>query len=222
MSPKLYYMQKTNPCQEDGKKLSQSVEEAQDEVRTQFACQPLSTLTHNPIQIVQMKNDMTRRAEKVKIQDLKFRQSPDIVVKVVCRYRAELFFKISRKTKLAKLFGAWTDRMETSEGKKSGELTSTSKLTNGVARTSSASTKSSSASSSTNFIFTHGGRQVDAEQTPEEAAMEDGDEILAVELMDLTESSCTEEPVSLLCQRIYSLLIFYGAYRTRVSSADKS
>lgn len=215
-------MQKTNHCQEDGKKLSQSVEEAQDEVRTQFACQPFLTSAHNPIQIVQMRNDMTRRAEKVKIQDLKFRQSPDIVVKVVCRYRAELFFKISRKTKLSKLFGAWTDRMETSEGKKSGELTSTSKLTNGVTRTSGTSTKSASVGSNTNFIFTHGGRQVDAEQTPEEAAMEDGDEILAVELMDLTESSCTEEPVSFLCWRIYSLLMFYGAYRTRVSCADKS
>ncbi|KAI9444578.1 hypothetical protein H4582DRAFT_1909873 [Lactarius indigo] len=171
-----------NNCQEDGKRLSLSVEEAQDE-------------------IVQMKNDISRRAEKAKIQDLKFRQSPDIVVKVVCRYRAELFFKISRKTKLAKLFGAWTDRMETrpSEGKKSGELTGggASKLTNGVARNSSgASPKSvsgTSAGSSTNFIFTHGGRQVDADQTPEEAAMEDGDEILAVELMDLTEGPNTED-----------------------------
>ena len=146
-----------------------------------------------------MKNDISRRAEKAKIQDLKFRQSPDIVVKVVCRYRAELFFKISRKTKLAKLFGAWTDRMETSEGKMAGEPTGASKLTNGVARASGASSKSTvgtSAGSGTNFIFTHGGRQVDAEQTPEEAAMEDGDEILAVELMDLTESPSAEDPVS--------------------------
>jgi hypothetical protein len=37
------------------------------------------------------------------------------------------------------------------------------------------------------FIFTHNGRSVDSDQTPEEAGMEDGDEILAVELMDLTE-----------------------------------
>jgi hypothetical protein len=169
-----------------------------------------------------MKNDISRRAEKVKIQDLKFRQSPDIVVKVVCRYRAELFFKISRKTKLAKLFGAWTDRMETSEGKKSGELSGSSKLTNGVARASGASSKSASgASTSTNFIFTHGGRQVDAEQTPEEAAMEDGDEILAVELMDLTES-CSEDPVSSLCQRVDSLLMLYDTYRTRAGLADRS
>src|SRR6266702_6238787 len=177
-----------------------------------------------------MKNDISRRAEKAKIQDLKFRQSPDIVVKVVCRYRAELFFKISRKTKLAKLFGAWTDRMETrtSEGKKvAGEPTGgASKLTNGVARNApGASPKSASgasAGSGTNFIFTHGGRQVDAEQTPEEAAMEDGDEILAVELMDLTEGPSADDPVSSLPQRDSSLLILYGVSRTRTSRADKS
>ncbi|KAI9453573.1 hypothetical protein BJY52DRAFT_1225563 [Lactarius psammicola] len=167
-------LRESNHCQEDGKRLSLSVEEAQDE-------------------IVQMKNDISRRAEKAKIQDLKFRQSPDIVVKVICRYRAELFFKISRKTKLAKLFGAWTDRMETrtSEGKKTSEPTGASKLTNCASLKSASGT---SAGSGTNFIFTHGGRQVDADQTPEEAAMEDGDEILAVELMDLTEGPSAEDP----------------------------
>ncbi|KAF8502878.1 hypothetical protein F5888DRAFT_1667860, partial [Russula emetica] len=76
----------SNQSQEDGKRLSQSVEEAQDE-------------------IVQMKNDISRQAEKAKMQDLKYRQSPDIIVKVVCRYRAELF-KISHKTKHVKLFAA--------------------------------------------------------------------------------------------------------------------
>jgi hypothetical protein len=142
-----------------------------------------------------MKNDISRRAEKVKLQDLKYRQSPDIVVKVVCRYRAELFFKISRKTKLVKLFAAWTDRMETSSGgsgaggKKAGEPNGLSKLVNGVAQ-------SASACSGANFIFTHSGRQVDAEQTPEEAGMEDGDEILAVELMDLTEGVSADASVS--------------------------
>jgi hypothetical protein len=153
-----------------------------------------------------MKNDISRRAEKAKIQDLKFRQSPDIVVKVVCRYRAELFFKISRKTKLAKLFGAWTHRMETRTGeeKKTGEPpTGALKLTNGVGRASPKSSSGASAGLDTNFIFTHGGRQVDAEQTPEEAAMEDGDEILAVELMDLTEGPSAEDPVSSLSQRYF-------------------
>ena len=166
-------------------------------------------LNASPAQIVQMKNDISRRAEKAKMQDLKYRQSPDIVVKVICRYRAELFFKISRKTKLVKLFAAWTDRMETGgsggcgggggsgggSGKKAGEPTRTSsRLVNGVPGAPVAT--SSSASSGANFIFTHSGRQVDAEQTPEEAGMEDGDEILAVELMDLTEGPCADASVS--------------------------
>jgi hypothetical protein len=154
-----------------------------------------------------MKKDISRRAEKAKMQDLKYRQSPDIVVKVICRYRAELFFKISRKTKLVKLFAAWTDRMETGggcggggsgSGKKAGEPNApSSRLVNGVVPGASAAGASpSSAGSGANFIFTHSGRQVDAEQTPEEAGMEDGDEILAVELMDLTEGPSADALVS--------------------------
>ena len=60
-----------------------------------------------------MKTDMAKRAERAKIQESKYREMPDIVVRVVCKYRAELYFKISRKTKLARLFNAWTERMET-------------------------------------------------------------------------------------------------------------
>jgi hypothetical protein len=155
-----------------------------------------------------MKSDISRRAEKAKMQDLKYRQSPDIVVKVICRYRAELFFKISRKTKLVKLFAAWTDRMETGgsggygggggsgggSGKKAGEPTS-SRLVNGVMPGAPVASPSS-AGSGANFIFSHSGRQVDAEQTPEEAGMEDGDELLAVELMDLTEGPFEDASVS--------------------------
>lgn len=68
-----------------------------------------------------MKSDIAKRADKAKQQDVKYRETPDIVVKVVCRYRAELFFKISRKTKLSRLFNAWTDRMEKTGGKKPPE-----------------------------------------------------------------------------------------------------
>jgi hypothetical protein len=91
---------------------------------------------------------------------------------------------------LAKLFAAWTDRMETSSGgggKKASESNAPSKLVNGIAP-SILVPSPSSACSGANFIFTHSGRHVDAEQTPEEAGMEDGDEILVVELMDLTEA----------------------------------
>lgn len=145
-----------------------------------------------------MKSDLAKRADKAKIQDVKYREMPDIVVKVVCRYRAELFFKISRKTKLSRLFNAWTDRMER-PGAKKGSGSSDGgggNQMNGSVKSDAASTQpsGSSASDSTmQFIFTHNGRGVEADQTPEEAGMEDGDEILAVELMDLTEGPGSDE-----------------------------
>jgi len=142
---------------------------------------------------MQMKNDMAKRVDKAKMQDMKYREMPDIVVKVVCRYRAELFFKISRKTKLSRLFNAWTDRMEGTAAKK-GEgkaPTGTGAHPNGPAKSEVASTHcwNSTSTSSMQFIFSHNGRTLDADHTPEEQGIEDGDEILAVELMDLTEGS---------------------------------
>lgn len=103
---------------------------------------------------------------------------PDIVIKVVCRYRAELFFKISRKTKLARLFTAWTERMDARSyvpilpetAQKSGDMLP----------------KINTAAPVMQFLFTHMGRGLEPDQTPEDAGMEDGDEILAVEMMDLT------------------------------------
>ncbi|TFK77417.1 hypothetical protein BDN72DRAFT_42051 [Pluteus cervinus] len=158
-------LQKDNKrLREDGKRLAQSVEDAQDE-------------------LTQMKNDLSRRADRAKIQDLRFREMPDIVVKVVCRYRAELFFKISRKTKLLKLFSAWTDRMERSEVKR-GEPDSVADSTGNLSGQTKTDPPSSSAMQ---FIFTHNGRAIESDQTPEEVGMEDGDEILAVEIVDLTE-----------------------------------
>ena len=143
-----------------------------------------------------MKNDLAKRVDKAKIQDLKYREMPDIVVKVVCRYRAELFFKISRKTKLSRLFNAWTDRMERPSGKKGNANSEGGGIQmNGSMKSDAASTQSgSSATSSTmQFVFTHNGRNVEADQTPEEAGMEDGDELLAVEMMDLTDGPGSDE-----------------------------
>jgi hypothetical protein len=148
---------------------------------------------------MQMKSDMAKRVDKAKTQDVKYREMPDIVVKVVCRYRAELFFKISRKTKFSRLFNAWTDRMEATGGKKDEGKTSVSgKQMNGTAKSEAASTHtvSSNATSSMQFIFSHNGRTIDADQTPEEQGVEDGDEILAVELMDLTEGPGLDDWVS--------------------------
>ncbi|KAF5388576.1 hypothetical protein D9757_004705 [Collybiopsis confluens] len=178
-------LQKDNKrLREDGKRLAQCVEEAQDELQ-------------------QMRSDIAKRASKVQLLNDKYREKPDILVKVVCRYRAELFFKISRKTKLSKLFGAWTERMErTGHG-----VTGVVKKVEGNARPTTASvgskveptTESTTPPSSyiipaMQFVFTHNGRSVDADMTPEEAGIEDHDEILAVELMDLTESVGGDDP----------------------------
>ncbi|KAF7436470.1 hypothetical protein PC9H_003303 [Pleurotus ostreatus] len=175
-------LQKDNKrLREDTKRMSQCVEDAQEE-------------------LMQMKNDLSRRADKAKQQDDKFRESPDIVVKVVCRYRAELFFKIGRKARLSRLFGAWTERMEKTGGKM-GPLTNGSGSgsenggADGGAHVSSGQANgngnvngngSAKGEPGMQFIFSHNGRSVEADQTPEDIAMEDGDEILAVELMDLT------------------------------------
>lgn len=150
-----------------------------------------------------MKTDMTKRVERAKLKDVKYRDSPDIVVKVVCKYRAELYFKISRKTKFSRLFHAWTDRMDSAmavgtglgaanattvgtAGKGGGQPLSTDK-TNGTAKPDV-----SKGGPDIRFIFSHGGRTLELDQTPEEVGMEAGDEILAVELMDLTEGLGTE------------------------------
>ncbi|KAI6135547.1 hypothetical protein EV401DRAFT_543432 [Pisolithus croceorrhizus] len=172
-------LQKDNKrLREDSKRLAQCVEEAQDE-------------------ILQMKNDMAKRVDRAKMQDIKYREMPDIVVKVVCRYRAELFFKISRKTKFSRLFNAWTDRMAGTVGKKAdGKLPAGPRGTlNGSAKTDAASTHTTNSSSSTSmqFIFSHNGRTLYPDQTPEEQGVEDNDEIVAVELMDLTEGPGLDE-----------------------------
>ena len=150
-----------------------------------------------------MKNDMAKRVERAKLQDFKYRDSPDIVVKVICKYRAELYFKISRKTKFSRLFHAWTDRMDSALALGAGlgaanattvgttgkgrQLLSTDRV-NGTAKPD----LSKGGPDIIRFIFSHGGRALEPDQTPEEVGMEAGDEILAVELMDLTEGPGTE------------------------------
>lgn len=106
---------------------------------------------------------------------------PDIVIKVICRYRAELFFKISRKTKLSRLFSAFTERMEDPGKKVDGS--------SAVSRVEATKEQASAAKPNIQFIFTHNGRSLDEDQAPEDVGMEDQDEILAVELMDLTENT---------------------------------
>lgn len=136
-------------------------------------------LSNTPwFQLSVTKEDLQKRVERDKKKEKRHAEMPDIVIKVVCRYRAELFFKISRKTKLARLFTAWTERMDARSyvpmipetTQKSGDMLP----------------KISTAAPVMQFLFTHMGRGLELDQTPEDAGMEDGDEILAVEMMDLT------------------------------------
>lgn len=147
-----------------------------------------------------MKADLSKRTDKAKQKDAKYRETPDIVVKVNCRYRAELFFKISRKTKVSRLITSWTERMEISGGKLGVNTTKEiGSKKNGFVKSETASTQHSGSSpphqsnSPMQFIFTFNGRSIEANQTFEEIGIDDDDEILAVELMDLTEGGGSSE-----------------------------
>ncbi|EJU02784.1 hypothetical protein DACRYDRAFT_21745 [Dacryopinax primogenitus] len=166
-------LQKDNrKLRDDGKRLAGSIEEVQEE------------LAHMKTQVERRTAALMRRRDPSRLAPNG--QAPsDLVVKVVCKYRAELFFKISRKTKLSRLFSAWTDRMASAEeatlsqqekGKGPVVTSVDGKEAKGKKREPPPMT----------FLFTHVGRSLEPDTTPDEAGMEDGDEILAVELMDLT------------------------------------
>ncbi|KXN88855.1 hypothetical protein AN958_06725 [Leucoagaricus sp. SymC.cos] len=153
-------LQKENKrLREDNKNLRQDYEDQQGE-------------------LLQARNNLAKQDDKARLQDNKYREMPDIVIKLVCRYRAELFFKISRKTKLSRLFGAFTERMAEPGKKVDGH--------GSVAKVDAMKEINAASKPGLQFIFTHNGRSLDEEQTPEDVNMEDKDEILAVELMDLT------------------------------------
>ncbi|KIM31795.1 hypothetical protein M408DRAFT_238615, partial [Serendipita vermifera MAFF 305830] len=145
-----------------------------------------SSLHQMEVQLSVTKEELQKRVERDRKKEKRHAEMPDIVIKVVCRYRAELFFKISRKTKLARLFTAWTERMDARSyvstlpeaAQKSGDMLPSIKTAAPVMQ----------------FLFTHMGRGLEPDQTPEDAGMEDGDEILAVEMMDLTGPEVEEIP----------------------------
>lgn len=140
-------------------------------------------------------------------------------MKVVCKYRAELFFKISRKTKLSRLFTAWSDRMENNALaalRKAGVPVGGSQV-NGTSAGKGSDTASihSNSSTSTNgvpplpmsFLYTHQGKGLDPEMTVEDAGIEDADEILAVELMDLTGPVPDDVVRSPLFMRLFNFIV---------------
>jgi hypothetical protein len=147
-----------------------------------------------------MKEDLAKRADRARLLDQKYREQPEIVVKVVCRYRAELFFKISRKTKMARIMTAWTLRMELEREKK---LDPENSVIEGILHTGRLD-PNNLPPTEIQFLFMHNGRRIDPESTAEENGMEEGDEIVAIELMDLTRGSSSEDWVSTLGDLGYS------------------
>ncbi|CEL54296.1 hypothetical protein RSOLAG1IB_06944 [Rhizoctonia solani AG-1 IB] len=152
-------LQKDNKkLREDTRRLTVSFEEARDEIN-QVKDELVQRQMAHPRFFAQSGNDLGARKPLASPSQ---QQSADIVVKVVCKFREELFFKINRKTKLTRLFSTWESRMDTGPNdKKSGK---------------------------THFIFTHAGRAIDWESTPDQAGIENSDVIMAVELMDLTQA----------------------------------
>ncbi|CAE6458605.1 unnamed protein product [Rhizoctonia solani] len=159
-------LQKDNKkLREDTRRLTVSFEEARDEIN-QVKDELVQRQMAHPRFFAQSGIDLSARKPLVSASQ---QQSADIVVKVACKFREELFFKINRKTKLTRLFSTWESRMDTPPSdKKSGK---------------------------THFIFTHAGRAIDWESTPDQAGIENNDVIMAVELMDLTQAE-PEDPIA--------------------------
>ncbi|KAF8747038.1 Myosin-like coiled-coil protein, partial [Rhizoctonia solani] len=151
---------------EDTRRLTISFEEARDEIN-QVKDELVQRQMAHPRFFTQSRVDLGARKPLVNTSQ---QQLADIVVKVVCKFREELFFKINRKTKLTRLFSTWESRMDTgSSDKKSGK---------------------------THFIFTHAGRAIDWESTPDQAGIENNDVIMAVELMDLTQAEPQDDSIA--------------------------
>ncbi|KAF9511465.1 hypothetical protein BS47DRAFT_1330944 [Hydnum rufescens UP504] len=102
----------------------------------------------------------------------------EVILKVVCKYRAELFFKVSRKTKLGRLFNAWTARMNSgSPGQQPADTDQ------------DVSSNAGKVPNHMEFLFSYHGRCLDGNLTAEEVGIEDDDVIVAVEIMDLTQDA---------------------------------
>jgi len=157
--------------------------------------------THDEVREVldcvkQLNAEISKSKEKARLQEIRSREQPDILVKISCKYRAEVFFKVGRKKRLSALFDVWTNRMEgqdlpplrkTSSNGPGAQVNGAPSVKGGSDAASIQSiTSSHSACPPLSFVFTHQGRTLDSNLTIAEAGIEDGDELIAIELMDLT------------------------------------
>jgi hypothetical protein len=116
--------------------------------------------------------------------------SGTICVKVHCKNRAEIYFKMTKQTKFERLFKAWSARMDTSP------LPSSTSMASGEggddlgpqSKSETENKGETAAPSPPDFIYTHNGRPISEDMTVDDVGVEDGDAVVAVELVDLTES----------------------------------
>src|ERR1700733_2822822 len=107
-----------------------------------------------------------------------------IFVKVHCKHRAELYFKMTEQTKFARLFKAWSARMDMSAPPNTSAIAEEK-----IQSKPEVENKDETATPSPpDFIYTHNGRPISPDMTVDDVGVEDGDIIVAVELVDLTES----------------------------------
>lgn len=114
-----------------------------------------------------------------------------------------MFFKVGRKKRLSALFDVWTNRMESQDLPPLRKTSSNGSgaQVNGAPSVKSDAASIQSATSTTvplSFIFTHQGRTLDASLSIAEAGIEDGDELIAIEMMDLT-GPVPDDAVSFPC-----------------------
>ncbi|KAK4685666.1 hypothetical protein P7C73_g4478, partial [Tremellales sp. Uapishka_1] len=117
-------------------------------------------------------------------------QPEDILVSVSSRYRGDLWFRIPRRKKLRYLFESWRSKMMDSTNGFENPAEPKSKIKGFADKTASA------VGPMQLFVFTLYGRVLEEDFTPDELQMCDHDEIVAFEMLDLTEDLPEGIPVS--------------------------
>ncbi|KLO09273.1 hypothetical protein SCHPADRAFT_907914 [Schizopora paradoxa] len=153
--------------------------------------QLITELSKTHDEVKQLNAEISKGKEKARQQEIRSREQPDILVKISCKYRAEVFFKVGRKKRLSALFDVWTNRMESQDSpplRKTNSNGSSTQVNGAPSLKSDAASIQSTTSSCPplSFIFTHQGRTLDPSFSIAEAGIEDGDELIAIEMMDLT------------------------------------
>ncbi|KAF8314438.1 hypothetical protein DL93DRAFT_2058080 [Clavulina sp. PMI_390] len=186
-------LQKDNKqLREDSKRLLTSVEDAQDVIEN-------------------MKGEIERKASATLPNGATTADTNQaICIKIMCRYRAELYFKITRHTKFERLFKAWASRMDTTTtASTNGAPPPTKKGTSAtVTPPNPPPTSVPPKTPPPAFIYTYNGRPLGDDLTLDDVGMEDGDTIIAVEMVDLTEAVASFDLLVLLMHVIFLTELF--------------